>query len=255
MVRRKKTHDEFVKEVYELVGDEYIILGQYINAHCNVDLKHNIPTCGKIYNVRPNHFLMGSRCPCVNKTEKFKKKLLDTFNGEYILVGQYTLEFKRVEILHNVPDCMQTYKPIARDIFRRDQLCPFCTGSNLSKGEQKILDELIINGVSYQEQYKFDDCIYKNRLPFDFAIFKDDKISFLIEFDGGQHFEPIEFYGGKEGFEKQKLRDKIKNEYCKLKGINLIRIPYWKENEIKVIIHKLLNNLDLNIDENTYLVQ
>ena len=33
--------------------------------------------------------------------------------------------------------------------------------------------------------------------------------------------------------EKNKARDKIKDEYCKEKGIKLIRIPYWKSEHME----------------------
>ena len=47
-----------------------------------------------------------------------------------------------------------------------------------------------------------------------------------IEFDGEQHFIPIDYFGGIENFKKIKIRDKIKNEYCKNNSIHLIRIRY-----------------------------
>jgi len=60
-------------------------------------------------------------------------------------------------------------------------------------------------------------------LPFDFYI---ENYNLIIEFDGKQHFEPISRFGGEEGFNKIKINDAIKNNYCKLHKINLIRINY-----------------------------
>jgi len=37
-------------------------------------------------------------------------------------------------------------------------------------------------------------------MPFDFAIFKNGKLVCLIEFDGEQHYRPIDFLGGEDKF-------------------------------------------------------
>ena len=75
-------------------------------------------------------------------------------------------------------------------------------------------------------QYTFEDCKHINILYFDFAIFFNNNLIGLLEYDGKQHFEPIEFFGGQEGFEKTKKRDEIKNAYCATHNIPLLRIPY-----------------------------
>ena len=35
-----------------------------------------------------------------------------------------------------------------------------------------------------------------------------------IEFNGKQHYEPIDFFGGVDRFEKQQINDNIKVNYC-----------------------------------------
>jgi hypothetical protein len=56
-----------------------------------------------------------------------------------------------------------------------------------------------------------------------------------IEYDGRQHFIAIEKWGGELGLLDQQKKDKIKDEYCKIKNIKLIRIPYNK-NPIQELI-------------------
>lgn len=75
------------------------------------------------------------------------------------------------------------------------------------------------------------DCKYKFKLPFDFYL---SDYNTCVEFDGIQHFEPRMAFGGKLEFEKTKIRDKIKDDYCKNNGINLIRISNVKEIEDKL---------------------
>lgn len=56
--------------------------------------------------------------------------------------------------------------------------CPKC---NISKGESTILFTLNKYSIKYEIQYKFEDCKYKNSLPFDFALFSEDELILLIE--------------------------------------------------------------------------
>lgn len=68
---------------------------------------------------------------------------------------------------------------------------------------------------------------------FDFAVFDDnDELDFLIEYNGIQHYEPKEKFGGVSGLNKQKYNDSQKIRYCQQHGINLVIIPYWDESKI-----------------------
>lgn len=82
---------------------------------------------------------------------------------------------------------------------------------------------------------------HKRNLIFDFAIFdKNDNLFGLIEFDGVQHFKPIEIFGGDKALEYTKLRDNIKNEYCKNNNIKLLRIPYTEFKNLNDILNKFI---------------
>jgi len=98
--------------------------------------------------------------------------------------------------------------------------CPIC---NTSKGEQKIKEYLDSKYIMFIHQKKFDDCIYKNKLPFDFYLL-DSNI--CIEYDGEQHFKAVESWGGEKEFELRKIKDNIKTKYCLDNGIKLVRIKY-----------------------------
>jgi len=112
--------------------------------------------------------------------------------------------------------------------------CPSC---NESKLEKNIADFMDYNEIDYKREYRFKDCKHTNPLPFDFYI---ESMNTLIEADGKQHFEAIEFFGGASGFEKTKRNDEIKDEYCRDNDIELIRIPYWDyENIEEILIDKL----------------
>lgn len=103
-----------------------------------------------------------------------------------------------------------------------------CGCINNSYGEEKIKSILEEHKIKYIKEYIFKDCNSKQgcSLRFDFAIFKNEKLYCLIEFQGPQHDKPVEHFGGKEQFLILQENDAIKKEYCNNKQIPLIIIPY-----------------------------
>ena len=104
-----------------------------------------------------------------------------------------------------------------------------------SRGEIKIEEILTNYGLVFKEEYIFPDLVSSNGRPlrFDFAVFDDDgDIDFLIEFQGIQHYEPKEKFGGLSGLRKQQYNDNKKRRFCALHDFKLIEIPYYEENLI-----------------------
>ena len=60
------------------------------------------------------------------------------------------------------------------------------------------------------------------------------KLNIGIEYQGAQHYEPIEFFGGQEAFEKTIERDKRKKQLCEKNKCDLIYVD--KGYEITEII-------------------
>ena len=112
-----------------------------------------------------------------------------------------------------------------------------CKKCKNSRGETKVMNVLISFGVGFIQEYKFDGCKLKMKLPFDFYL---PDYNTCVEFDGDQHYRPYERFGGEAAFEKQKIRDNIKNEYCKNNNIRLIRIR--RGDNIEEIIKELLSH-------------
>ena len=115
--------------------------------------------------------------------------------------------------------------------------CPKCSNSE-SKAETTIKTFLINHDILFKQESGFDDCRDINRLPFDFYL---PELNVCIEFNGKQHYEIVEYFGGEKGFITRQRHDKIKDEYCRLNNIKLVVIPYWEENNINNILIKQLN--------------
>lgn len=118
-----------------------------------------------------------------------------------------------------------------------------CDKCSKVKSKLELLTEgwLIDNNVSFETQYSFDDCRNILPLPFDFYV-KNNRDVILIECQGIQHYEPIEFFGGEEGLVYRKNNDDIKRKYCISKGIKLIEIYYkdFNNGRYKEILRKEL---------------
>jgi len=104
------------------------------------------------------------------------------------------------------------------------------------KGEEYVKKYLQKNDVTYISQQKFSDLLGTGdgKLSYDFAI-PDAKNRFiLIEYNGIQHYESCEFFGGEEQFKKQQEHDRRKREYAKQHGYKLITIKYTYDTYEKV---------------------
>lgn len=111
--------------------------------------------------------------------------------------------------------------------------CPKCVKS-ASSGELLVEEFLNSHQISYKPQKCFIDCKDIKPLPFDFYL-KERNV--MIEFDGQGHYYPV---FGQESLESTIKHDLIKNEYCKIHNIRLIRIPYWEGHNINQILEKEL---------------
>lgn len=111
--------------------------------------------------------------------------------------------------------------------------------NNISKGAKAVLDYLLDIKVQFICEKRFNDCRYKNTLPFDFYL---PQHNLLIEYDGRQHFEPIKHFGGLKSFKLRQKRDAIKNQYAKDNNIKLLRIPHTtKLSDIPDLINKIIH--------------
>lgn len=121
--------------------------------------------------------------------------------------------------------------------------CDECSHS-ISSYEKAIVNFLEQYKIKYVRQYRFNDCRNVLPLPFDFYLVDDDK---LMEIDGEGHYfichhKGISLEKAKETFLRTKENDMIKNKYCDLKNIPLLRISYddmnsgyYKEKILKFI--------------------
>ncbi len=113
--------------------------------------------------------------------------------------------------------------------------CPQCSES---KGEKRINSFLRDHNIDFVTQKKFDDCQFKQSLPFDFYI---PDLNIVIEYQGNQHYNDIHyFHKTKKQLDDSRKRDSIKQKYCKTQKIKIIIISYIDFDNIETILKKEL---------------
>lgn len=313
---KRKTHGDFVKEVYNLVADEYSVLGGYVNTKTKLLMRHNL--CNSEYLVEPRQFLRGNRCPpCCFKTrgaspktqEKFEEEVYDLVGDEYTVVGEYTGAMEKVELFHS--PCSSIWKVTPNAFFAKGSRCLKCAraaigvknrkthqdfvqeivevfGADLqvlgeytlsnskvqvkhidcghewsatahhllegqgcpncksSKGEKLTKQFLVNMEIPFEGQKTFDDLKDSSYLSYDFFL---PRYNTLIEYQGIQHYEPVSFFGAtdpEERFLYQQKHDAMKREYAQDNGYKLIEIPYT-ENTYKRISNYLEKELEFMV--------
>lgn len=238
----KITIQQFKSKVMSITDGEYMCISDsYVNAKTHVTMKHI--ACGNEYPVTPDDFNSGRRCPECAKVikgmkrrkshDKFAQEVCDLTNGGYVLMSTYTRECDKVIIKHL--KCDKEY-PVTPNSFLGGKRCPRC---NESRGESLIRKALDYLKVPYKEQMSFDGLILERKLSYDFFLPDNNT---LIEYQGKQHYQPIELFGGEESFIKQTKRDAKKKEYAINNNYRLIEIPYTVTN-LKSVITLIKNHI------------
>ena len=232
------THSDYCDKL-KIYNPNVIPIGKYINNKTPISHKCLIHNYEWI--TTPGSVLQGCGCPLC-KSEKIIEKLSKT-HEEYIQELSQTND--------NI-ECLDKYINAVTPILHRCKVCNHqwnvtpanllfgfgCPQCNISHGEKSIKAFLENNNIIYVPQKRFDNCKDSKPLPFDFYLVDYNK---CIEYDGLQHFKPIEFFGGEEPFNILQLHDKIKTEYCEQNNIPLLRIPYY-EKDIETRLEQFIFN-------------
>lgn len=227
-----KTTDEFKKDMYDLVEDEYQLLDEYINSKTKVTLYHK--SCGKTYTVMPSDFLQGYRCPyCygnIKLTQKeFEKRVYQLYQDEYTVLGKYINSATKIKIRHN--KCGNEWYVRPRDFISKQSGCPLCSRS---KGELRIENYLKTHSIVFDIEHTYAGLIGINGglLRYDFYL---PDYNVLIEYQGQFHDGIQNEYVAKN-IEYRKYHDKLKKDYAKNNHILLLEIWYWDYDNIEIIL-------------------
>lgn len=219
---------------------------ELLSDFCGFGVKHKWKhkKCGTEFECTPSvlfsvNKLSKTLCPMchgtkgVRKTNEQVQQELDIRYGAgaFTLLGDYESCDQPILVKHS---CGHVYKIKADSLLqnsakKKTNSCPACVNASVSAGVTTITRYLEHNNFNFAREWRISDCRDKVALPFDFAVWISGELR-LVEFDGQQHYEPIDYFGGVQGFLNQQKHDRIKNEYCQAHGIPLLRIKYDETN-------------------------
>lgn len=223
---KKKTHEEYIRLVFE-INQNIEVVGRYVGY--DTPILHKCKIDGYEWFVAPNSILHGIGCPkCAKKVRTHDDYVNDisAINPNIEVLGVY--QKWDTPILHRCKKCGCEWMVKPNGVLNGTG-CPACKESH---GERTISNWLNSNNVLYQRQKVFDGCKDKRVLPFDFYLPVYD---ICIEYQGIQHYKPIDYFGGQDSFKSQVFRDNIKREYCQKNNILLFEIPYYSDLDEELI--------------------
>jgi len=223
--------ETFIRKSVEIFKDRYdYSLVEYVDTDTPVKIKFR----DIIYLQKPRYHLRGDR-----PEMRLLKKTTHQFISEANLIHEFRYKYEKSvykksneKILITCPyhgDFEQTPNSHLSGVG-----CPEC---NHSKGEKGIMKFLNKYDITYSYKHKFEDCVNEKKLPFDFYI---PSMRTCIEFDGIQHYQPVELFGGTTSYYLLRENDQIKNDYCEDNYINMVRIRYDEFDDIYSILWNTL---------------
>lgn len=201
---------------------------------------HCICDCGNECDVSRSNLLSGhtKSCGCRRKeipSKMFSKDLTGQVFG-YLTVIEAVGRKKTCILWKCKCKCGNCVNVSTTDLMRGSTTS--CGCRRTSCGEEKIMQILDNEHIKYlYNKGYFKDLLspYGRVLRYDFILLDDcDNPNKIIEFDGGQHDTPQDFFGGEEKFLKQQENDIIKNQYALSHNIPLVRIPYSKRDTMTI---------------------
>lgn len=239
---KKLTTEHWVQQAIEIHGDRF----NYTNtvySTAKTKLKIICSIHGE-QEMLPHHHLRGTGCGICGKAQINISNGSQLTQAAFIMRGRAiseNLSFEKTVYKSKREEVVITCKIHGDYITKAEMIlkgcgCPKCT---VSKGEQEIEKWLISKGINYVIQKTFKGLYFERHLKFDFYL---PDYNVCIEYDGKQHFKPVEYWGGEWSLTELQIKDNLKNNYCKDKKIELIRINYTENIKRKLDWSIVINN-------------
>jgi protein-arginine kinase activator protein McsA len=239
---RRLGKEVIIHRIREKCGEDCFDLSKIPDSVLTTDIITLVCNeCGFEFPRRLTDLIYSQQCGCskcaIENTKLGKEKFIERANQKRTEMGLSLYNYEKVVYVNNrtkvhiiCTDCGKTFSQ-QPDNHLQGCGCPFCW---TSKGEARVEKYLRDLNVEYVPQLLFGE-----RQHFDFYLPEHDA---YIEFDGKQHEESVEFFGGAEAFEKNCERDARKNMFCYGKK-PLLRIKWYDYDNIEEILTQFMTDL------------
>lgn len=240
-----KVHRSTTDLCLDLAGRNIEILSDYVRSAKKVKCKCLV--CGNIWDATPNKLKAGRGCPqckIANDSERLRK------TQEKFCEDVYS-RFPDIEIISQYISAKKPIKfrckncGLEQEVNNADKLIigeRGCSHCRASKGERLISTFLSRNNIQFETQKMFPQCKDERPLRFDFFL---PSYQLCIEYQGEQHYRPVDFTGHNPDTKIEKYnslckRDEIKRLFCNNHRIDLLEISFENQNNIEQILTEKL---------------
>ncbi len=223
--------ERFIASVTDQGGK---VIGEYVTVHIKVSIQCRLE---HLFNMTPGHISEGKWCPVCRKHCPIQAKI--NFEEavrklEGVVLGTYVNTATKVELKCKY-DHIFSSKP---NNVVNGKWCRLC-GLRESKGEKKVREFLTSQNIEHDPEHIFDWMPLKR---YDFYFVHNNR-HYIVEFDGIQHFEHIEFFSPtEEHYTQRRLCDINKTVNALNQGYFLIRIAYSDIDNVDIIIDGCIND-------------
>lgn len=232
--KRATSKNVFMEKMKTIFGGKYDFSNSvYVNSKTPMEII--CPTHGKFQRT-PNELIKGRGCqkckPYKLSTDGFIKRAKTIHDDKYdyshsVVTGRH--DFVCIKCKKHGYFWQEVGSHLS------GSGCPICKESSL---EKTLSLELVKLGINFERHFTAD---WSNRKSYDFIL---PNMGILIECQGEQHFDLVDFFGGKEKFDKQVENDVIKNELAQKHDYKLMYLFKNEKDIEKAISSSKIYNKD-----------
>lgn len=237
------TKEKFIKRAKNVHGDRYDYSKvEYVNINtevCIIDKKY-----GEFWQ-KPVYHLSYKGCNLIRNTEDFIKKAKEIHGDRYdYSKAEYVNSHVKICII--CPEHGEFWQ--APNDHLNGHGCPLC-------GKCKNINETSL--YEFINSHISEKVVREKRFPWlglkslDIYI---PKYNIAIEYQGKQHFMPLDFFGGEKAYQETIKRDELKYNLCQINNVHLFyfskekKLPYKYFDRIYTDENVLLENIIQIID-------
>lgn len=206
--------------------------------------------CGKIKPIRAGELTQSKKpqrscgCAAAKRAKNFgqvtARDITNQVFGRLTAIKKVSINQYGYAIWECQCECGNKCEVTTRELLSGDtQSCGCLYHEKKSYWEIYIANYLNNLNINYKQEYKFNNLKDKFQLRFDFAIFKNDILKGLIEYQGEQHYNKINPF-----YNPDIVRhDQMKKDYCQKNNIPLLEIKYTETKQIEEKIKEFIKQI------------
>lgn len=237
---KMKLSDEKISKELNKMGLMYISNGSYKKNTSSIKIK-----CDKGHEFGMTYAAIkrSKKCPICRKKQKEEKRIKEQIEKLEKTCLNISYKIKDINKYKNAKSkltftCDKEHEfECNSNNFKNGKRCPHC---NVYKNEEECREIFErITGKKFKKCRPVFLTKKENGVRMELDGYCED-LKLAFEYDGEQHFKPLDYFGGKKKFQQITKNDKIKDGLCLKNDIILIRIPYFIKNKEEFIKNKVL---------------